>query len=43
MTVIIITVRTALELCETNEMKTFAIRIFGRQKEKFMRVSYAKR
>jgi hypothetical protein len=28
---------------EKNEMKTFAIRTCGRQKEKFMQVSYAKK
>jgi hypothetical protein len=43
MTVIIITGRAALGPCEKSEMKTFAIRIFGRQKEKFMQVSCAKR
>lgn len=30
-------------LCEKNGMKTFAIRTSGRQKEKFMQLSYAKK
>jgi hypothetical protein len=42
MTVIIITGSANLGVYEKNEMKTLAIRILGRQKEKFMQVSYAK-
>jgi hypothetical protein len=36
MTVIIITGSANLGVYEKNEMKTLAIRILGRQKEKFM-------